>query len=580
MSPVQVWPFANHVWQSTLFACVAALLMLALRKNGAQMRYWLWLAASVKFLIPFSLLVGLGSQVEWRRVARPAVPVAPAIQQLAQPFAPQPIWARPSPTPAASLPRVPTLVFALWLAGCAAVLIRWYLRWRKVRMAVRTASPLPLAAPIPVMSSATRMEPGVFGVFRPVLLLPEGIAQQLTTAQFQAILAHELCHARRRDNLFAALHMVVEALFWFHPLVWWLGARLVEERERACDEEVLRMGSDPEIYSEGILNVCKFYLESPLACASGVTGADLKKRIEAIMRDRISQRLTAGRKLLLAAAGMIAVAGPILIGIAGAPRSRAQSTTETLDFEVASVRPADPDARQVGFQFTPGGGLNVVNMDLKQLIAAAYGIECGKGCGDRISGGPGWINTQRFDIVAKAPPSAEANTAHLTVGQNKALQDQARLRLRTLLAERFELAIRRDSKEAPIYALVVAKGGHKLKESTGEGPGGVRGAGGEMTAERARIQLLVVNLAMIVRRPVVDQTGLAKTYDFTLKYVPELSGAGVKGPDGAGEAPVPSDPAGPSIFTALQEQLGLKLEPAKGPIETIVIERVEKPVAN
>ena len=96
---------------------------------------------------------------------------------------------------------------------------------------------------------------------RPILLWPERISQHLETEHLEAILAHELWHVRRRDNLAAALHMMVEAIFWFHPLVWWLGARLMDERERACDEEVLRLGTRPNVYAEGILRVCKLYLE-------------------------------------------------------------------------------------------------------------------------------------------------------------------------------------------------------------------------------------------------------------------------------------------------------------------------------
>ncbi len=126
------------------------------------------------------------------------------------------------------------------------------------------------------------------GLLRPILLLPAGIAERLTPPQLEAVLAHELCHVRRRDNLFASIHMIVEAIFWFHPLVWWIGARLVEERERACDEEVLSLGSEPHVYAEAILNVCKLYVESPLVCVSGVTGANLKRRIEAIMTNRIA----------------------------------------------------------------------------------------------------------------------------------------------------------------------------------------------------------------------------------------------------------------------------------------------------
>src|ERR1700732_3432129 len=104
-------------------------------------------------------------------------------------------------------------------------------------------------------------------------------------------------HVRRRDNLFASVHMAVEAVFWFHPLVWWIGARLVQERERACDETVLSLGNEAHDYAEGILNVCKSYIESPLACVSGVTGSDLKKRLQAILTGRVPGGLNFGRKL-------------------------------------------------------------------------------------------------------------------------------------------------------------------------------------------------------------------------------------------------------------------------------------------
>ncbi len=117
-------------------------------------------------------------------------------------------------------------------------------------------------------------EPGVFGIGRPVLLLPHGVQSHLTAAEWEAILRHELCHVRRRDNLATAMHMLVERIFWFHPLVWWLGGRLLEERERACDEEVLRLGSVPEVYAEGILRVCELYLESAAVRFGSVRGGE------------------------------------------------------------------------------------------------------------------------------------------------------------------------------------------------------------------------------------------------------------------------------------------------------------------
>src|SRR5678815_3368799 len=97
--------------------------------------------------------------------------------------------------------------------------------------------------------------------------------------RIEAILAHEVAHVHRRDNLAAMVHMAVEALCWFHPLVWWIGARLIDERERACDEDVLGRGSAAEVYAESILKTCRFSIESPLRCVAGVTGADLKRRI-------------------------------------------------------------------------------------------------------------------------------------------------------------------------------------------------------------------------------------------------------------------------------------------------------------
>ncbi len=158
-------------------------------------------------------------------------------------------------------------------------------------------------------------EPGVVGLLRPILLLPDGITERLTPSELKAVIAHELCHVRRRDNLFAAIHMVVEMLFWFHPFVWWIGARLVDERERACDEEVLSQGNAAGVYADAILSVCRLYVESPLACVSGVSGASIRRRIEAIMSNRRLQGLNRAKKFLLATAGnFAALAIPVAIG--------------------------------------------------------------------------------------------------------------------------------------------------------------------------------------------------------------------------------------------------------------------------
>jgi TonB family protein len=132
-------------------------------------------------------------------------------------------------------------------------------------------------------------------------------------------------HVRRRDNLAAAMHMVVEAIFWFYPPVWWLGARLVEEREHACDEEVLRLGNPPEIYAESILKTCEFCVASPMACVSGVTGADLKRRIVRIVMQRSVDKLGFLKKLVLVAMGTGAVIVPVVAGLIKDPVATAQS---------------------------------------------------------------------------------------------------------------------------------------------------------------------------------------------------------------------------------------------------------------
>lgn len=325
----------NHLWQSTLFAALAGALALVLRKNGAHVRYGLWYAASLKFLIPFSLLVAFGSHFVWQ----PALPEAAprVLERIVAPFpaappaVPIPMAIALPPPPQDSGAHLLSMWIALWACGAIGVVGWWAIRWLRVRAAVDGAAPLAIDAPIPVKSSNARIEPGVVGLFRPVLLLPAGITERLSPAQLRAIVAHELCHVRRRDNLAAATHGLVEALFWFYPLIWWLGRRLMVERECACDEAVIAAGGDREAYAEGILQVCKHYLAWPPACAAGVAGADLKRRIELIMTPRAIERLGATRKALLAAAAAAACLAPIACGSAFPPATYADPPAQRSD---------------------------------------------------------------------------------------------------------------------------------------------------------------------------------------------------------------------------------------------------------
>ena len=264
MIPVPFAPIVAHTCESTLFAGMAGLLSMALRRNQARARYCIWMVASYKFLVPFSWLVSVGNLFPLRAAAVTIRPIFLTSLTATQPAA-------------NDLQMLKWVILGLWTSGFLVVTAAWTREWLRIRTIIRAGASLYLGLPIPCVSTAARLEPGVFGIFRPVLLLPDGITRRMTQAQLEALLTHELCHIRRRDNLTASLQMIVEAIFWFHPLVWWIGTRMVDERERACDEEVLRAGNHPQVYAESILKVCKLYLESPLSCVSGITGSDLKK---------------------------------------------------------------------------------------------------------------------------------------------------------------------------------------------------------------------------------------------------------------------------------------------------------------
>jgi hypothetical protein len=229
---------------------------------------------------------------------------------------------------------------------------------------------------------------------------------------------------------------VVEAIFWFHPLVWWLGARLVEERERACDEKVLELGSERQVYAESILKTCEFCVVSPLACVSGVTGADLKKRMVRIMTQSVANKLSFSRKLLLAGVGIAAVAGPVAFGLMNAPQISAQSPPTANgalpSFEVASVKPYDINSgSHMGIYTYPGGRVVAGYCTVKMLMECAFDVQP-----FQVSGGPEWINHIKYDINAIPPsssPASKLNPPNPKVQPN----EEQRQMLQSLLMDRF-----------------------------------------------------------------------------------------------------------------------------------------------
>jgi beta-lactamase regulating signal transducer with metallopeptidase domain len=307
----------DHLWQSTLFAIAAGLLAIACRRNRARVRYALWLGASIKFFIPFALLTALGSQLAWPRalakeIRQPIISaaIAPATWVVAATSPAAPSHARDGRGLA---------LLGIWGCGCLAIVSTRIRMWRRVRETLDASTPMELSgietpASMQVRSAPGVLEPGVVGWREPVLLMPADIDQHLTTPEIEAIVAHELCHIRRYDNLTAAMHMAVEAVFWFHPLVWWIGGRLIDERECACDEDVLCRISSPRDYARGILNVCKRYIASPLASVSGVGSANVRTRIDAILANRVGEAIGWSKRLALSTAMASAVFVPLAVG--------------------------------------------------------------------------------------------------------------------------------------------------------------------------------------------------------------------------------------------------------------------------
>ena len=638
-------PLADHLWQSTVVLLVCALLTLAVRRNRAQVRYALWLAASMKFLIPFAALVAIGRLVPWPRTPSQPDALTSFVQTVGVPFSTDTMSTTAAIAGASHdthslLEYTLPVLLALWALGSTMLLVVWIGRWRRVASIVRHASPLThgrvidalargsverrlqpprLPRGLPAFASSdgeaalygmcvvvsdTQMEPGVFGLRAPVLVWPRGIDDRLTDAQIEAVLAHELAHIRRRDNLTSAIHMAMQAIFWFHPLTWWVGARLVDERERACDEAVVRAGSEPHVYAESILKTCQFFVESPLTCVAGVTGSNLKKRIEQIMSNQSHAALNVTKRILLSTALVGAVAIPVSIGVLTSPRVAAQVAPPAANaptFDVTSVRPNDSAGRRGAFS-TPGR-FTATGITVQRLIRLAYDIH-----ESQIINGPEWFGSNGFDINATMPAEAAP--------------ERRRLMMQTLLRDRFKLAFHAERRELPIYALILARSDGRLGPGLTRTPDGAclpRDAAlqgqppstpappppspspfdpdakaacgsiifgpGRLLAHGLPIDMLtnaLGNLPAITafNRIVRNETGLEGTYDFDFTFANEFAGRGAPLPPAVppGTAPTPGEE--PALFTALQEQLGLKLESRRSNVEVLVIDSVQKPDEN
>jgi uncharacterized protein (TIGR03435 family) len=585
-------PVLSLLGKVTLVLALALLAVSAARRTRAALRASILTAAfAAVALLPLAALV-----VPVRAVAVPVAaeplsfvffdesPVAAAADagRGDVPGAPGPASAWPLPSPG-------TALRAGWMAGTVAFAIPLVIAIRRVHRMRRAGLRWPdgqaaldaladqthIARPVAIFLHPHLDAPMTCGVRRPAIGLPAD-AVDWPLADLQRALVHELEHVRRMDW---AVHMLARAAcaaYWFHPLAWMAWRRLCLESERACDDAVVRQ-ADGAAYAQQLLWLARRLSNRPVPMLSMAAPSSLSTRVRAVL-DTAQARGRAGALSLLAvAAGAMALVTAIS-PLQATPRPQSSSPASmpadpTLRFPVASVRPADPSDRSRGFGYTlETGRLNLRNQTLRTMIGVAFSEPFGLFFPDeRISGGPEWLNDERFTIQARAErPVSNAEMGAL---------------LRALLRDRFALRVRTETREQPIYALVIARQDRGLgpelrpavKDCAAGGRCGIGGGAGRYELAGATMPLLAALLGEALGRPVVDRTGLDGSFEGRLTFAPPLEAAGALGEPTSGAAA--ADP-GPSIFTALEEQFGLKLQSERGPVEYLVIESADRPTPN
>jgi bla regulator protein blaR1 len=271
----------------------------------------------------------------------------------------------------------------------------------------------------------------------------------------------------------------------------------------------------------------------------------------------------------LAIPGFVAVAVPFVTGIICA---QTLPPSPTYTYGVVSIHPSGPGHQGSHIGPGPQGGLSTTNTSVMRLLTFAYDVR-----DYQFIGAPGWVSADPFD-VSFTPDKAETTPGpNVAMKELQASMSRSRQRLQAVLRDRFGLLLRAETRELPVYALTQAKSGHKLSPSSlsGTGPSMQGGRGGSLTANNATIKMLTDELSSILERPVTDETGLSGQYNFKLTWNPQLMSLSEGPATGAG-----SSATGASLFSALTDQLGLKIESKKGPVTVYMIEKIQKPSQN
>jgi uncharacterized protein (TIGR03435 family) len=431
-----------------------------------------------------------------------------------------------------------------------------------------------LARPVRLFVSGLVQAPSAIGWLRPIVLVPAGALVGLPAAQVEALLLHELAHIRRQDYLVHILQSVVEAVFFYHPGVWWISANMRTERELCCDDIAVSITGDAVIYARALAEFdAARFIQPAVMAANGGSVADRIARL-------LGQPSTSGRS----SRGTASAPALILLAI-GAWAVFAQSPVRP-QFEVASIKPS---LSQRIMNVRPLPGRLTADATLQILVQYAYGVEP-----FQVVGIPNSLAAKRYQIDAKADAAAN--------------RDQMFLMLQSLLEDRFQLKTHRATNELPVFVLVANRGGLKLpspkegvcEDSAVDAPGewvgdGRMAAPGEVEPSKGRCGSAVVTfeaggarikggkivmpelvrtLSKMLGGSVIDQTGFTGFFDLQLDFVPDETTPSLPPP------PPNSGSDGVSIVQALQQQLGLRLQSTRGPVQVIVVDQAAPPSVN
>jgi uncharacterized protein (TIGR03435 family) len=504
-----------------------------------------------------------------------------------------------------------TPLSAVWLAGAVCCLVPvalglWQIRrvrrhglpWREAQTITNDLAHLAgFRRSIDVMVDEAIVGPMTCGVVRPAIVFPLD-ARTWCDADVRRALTHELEHVRRSDWVTLCLARAICAVYWFHPLVWIANRQLCLNAERACDDAVLRDSYDSHafVYADQLVTLAERSLaQTSRPLLAMANRGDLSTRVHAVLNTR-QQRGPAGvwarTTVTLAAVASVAFLAPlrtVAVALGQTPAgSPVQATAEHAarpQFEVASIKPSVSDGIM---NVRPLPGRLTGDASLQILMQYAYAIQP-----FQVVGGPSWLVSERYQIDAKADATAG--------------RDRMFLMLQSLLEDRFQLKTHRDMKELPVFALLPNTGGLKLPppkegvcvdsaaDAALEWAGGRMAAPGEVQPAKGRCGAAVLalglggahlrggkiimpelarTLSLVLGRSVIDKTGFTELFDLQLDFVPDDSTPAMPPPPPGSVIP------GLSIAQALQQQLGLRLESTRGPVQLLVVDHAEQPSAN